>query len=198
MLHAGLVETSSNLASVKPEETEGSAPTAYKVNCSTRSSLSPALEQVRDSIARLARLVGGHMHLSAWRVSASASSGAGNEHMEGNVTHVSSRCKGRSACWISSCDMSYGCPGWGCGWRVTWPKSPFLMNVKQRVARLVMHAHKVLLHVPGGRQRGAGHGLSGLGARPRQCRGSPGAGSAHRSHRPQSQGRLSQPRRTAP
>ncbi|CAK0786449.1 hypothetical protein CVIRNUC_009662 [Coccomyxa viridis] len=54
----GLVETSSNLASVKPEGPEGSAPSAYKVNCSTRSSLLPALEQVRDSIARLSRLVG--------------------------------------------------------------------------------------------------------------------------------------------
>ena len=67
-LHAGLVETSSNLASVKPEESEGGAPTAYKVNCSTRSSLLPALEQVRDSIARLSRLVRGHIPLRAWKL----------------------------------------------------------------------------------------------------------------------------------
>ncbi|CAL5222920.1 g5353 [Coccomyxa viridis] len=54
----GLVETSTNLASVKPDSTDNSAPGAYKINCSTRSSLSPALEHVRDSIARLSRLVG--------------------------------------------------------------------------------------------------------------------------------------------
>ena len=53
----GLVETSTNLASVKPDSSTDSAPSAYKVNCSTRSSLSPALEHVRDSIARLSRLV---------------------------------------------------------------------------------------------------------------------------------------------
>ena len=54
---SGLVETSTNLASVKPDSSKGSAPSAYKINCSTRSSLSPALENVRDSIARLSKLV---------------------------------------------------------------------------------------------------------------------------------------------
>ena len=53
----GLVETSTNLASVKPDSSDDSAPGAYKINCSTRSSLSLALEHVRDSIARLSRLV---------------------------------------------------------------------------------------------------------------------------------------------
>jgi hypothetical protein len=53
----GLVETSTNLASVKPDSSNGSAPCAYKINCSTRSSLSPALENARDSIARLSKLV---------------------------------------------------------------------------------------------------------------------------------------------
>ena len=51
------METSTNLASVKPDSSDDSAPGAYKINCSTRSSLSPALEHVRDSIARLSRLV---------------------------------------------------------------------------------------------------------------------------------------------
>ena len=56
---SGLVETSTNLASVKPAEggaSDGSA-AAYLVNCSTRSSLGPALEATRDSIAKLAALV---------------------------------------------------------------------------------------------------------------------------------------------
>lgn len=56
-----------------------------------------------------------------------------------------------------------------------------------------MHTHGLMLLVPGRRQRGAGHGLSWLGAQPRQCRGAPGAGGAYRCHRPQSQGRPSQP-----
>ena len=67
------METSSNLASVKPEGTEGSAPTAYKVNCSTRSSLLPALQHVRDSIARLSRLVSGYAHVTGMGCSASDS-----------------------------------------------------------------------------------------------------------------------------
>ena len=59
---AGLVETSTNLASVKPAEggsggSGGGA--AYLINCSTRSSLMPALEATRDSIAKLAALVRG-------------------------------------------------------------------------------------------------------------------------------------------
>jgi hypothetical protein len=56
----GLVETSTNLASVKPDSSNGSAPSAYKINCSTRSSLLPALENIRDSIARLSKLVSPH------------------------------------------------------------------------------------------------------------------------------------------
>lgn len=56
--NAGLVETSTNLASVKQDSSSGEGvPTAYKINCSTRSSLSPAMDSVRDSIARLSCLV---------------------------------------------------------------------------------------------------------------------------------------------
>ena len=65
ILIAGLVETSTNLASVKPASSNESAPSAYKINCSTRSSLSPALENVRDSIARLSKLVSHPERLSA-------------------------------------------------------------------------------------------------------------------------------------
>ncbi|BDA48997.1 Cytosol non-specific dipeptidase [Coccomyxa sp. Obi] len=55
----GLVETSTNLASVKPGPADGGArPNKYLIQCSTRSSLGPVLEAVRDSIAKLSRLVG--------------------------------------------------------------------------------------------------------------------------------------------
>jgi hypothetical protein len=62
----GLVETSTNLASVKPGPAEGgSAPQKYMVQCSTRSSLGPPLEAVRDSISKLSGLVGPHYHVPA-------------------------------------------------------------------------------------------------------------------------------------
>ena len=52
--HAGLVETSSNLASVRPAEgPEGS----YSIVCCTRSSLGPALEAVRDRIVEVGQRV---------------------------------------------------------------------------------------------------------------------------------------------
>lgn len=55
----GLVETSTNLASVKPVESDAAAGQAcFAVQCSTRSSLMPALEQVRSSINRIGRLCG--------------------------------------------------------------------------------------------------------------------------------------------
>ncbi|EFN51344.1 hypothetical protein CHLNCDRAFT_59267 [Chlorella variabilis] len=53
----GLVETSSNLASIEPQEV-ASGKAAFAVQCSTRSSLMPALEQVRSSITRIGRLCG--------------------------------------------------------------------------------------------------------------------------------------------
>lgn len=54
----GLVETSTNLASVKPGAAEsGARPDKYLIQCSTRSSLGPVLEAVRDSIAKLSGLV---------------------------------------------------------------------------------------------------------------------------------------------
>ena len=52
---AGLVETSSNLASIKPD----AAADAFLITTSTRSSHGPALEAVRRGIARLASAVGG-------------------------------------------------------------------------------------------------------------------------------------------
>lgn len=56
----GLVETSTNLASIKPQpggsDVDGQA--VFAVQCSTRSSLMPALEQVRSSIGRIGRLCG--------------------------------------------------------------------------------------------------------------------------------------------
>ena len=58
--NTGLVETSTNLASVKPCPTEnGALPEKYMVQCSTRSSLGPPLEAVRDSISKLSGLVRG-------------------------------------------------------------------------------------------------------------------------------------------
>ena len=65
MSHAveGLVETSTNLASVAPEFGDGDGDEsgsikAFKVCCSTRSSLMPALEAARRSIHRVARASG--------------------------------------------------------------------------------------------------------------------------------------------
>ena len=64
---AGLVETSTNLASVAPEfgkqggEGDGGSKaelSAFRISCSTRSSLMPALEAARRSIARVARGAG--------------------------------------------------------------------------------------------------------------------------------------------
>ncbi|KAL4434503.1 hypothetical protein ABPG75_000944 [Micractinium tetrahymenae] len=61
----GLVETSTNLASIKPLAAKvaaggagGSPKAAFAVQCSTRSSLMPALEQVRSTIMRIGRLCG--------------------------------------------------------------------------------------------------------------------------------------------
>ena len=55
----GLVETSTNLASVLPVVGENSdAISAFRVSCSTRSALMPALEAARRSIARAARAAG--------------------------------------------------------------------------------------------------------------------------------------------
>lgn len=64
---SGLVETSTNLASVSPvffeekeEKEEGKPPriSSFKISCSTRSSFMPALEATRRSIARIARGAG--------------------------------------------------------------------------------------------------------------------------------------------
>ncbi|KAI3439136.1 hypothetical protein D9Q98_001544 [Chlorella vulgaris] len=54
----GLVETSSNLASVKAQGAGDGATTSFAVTCSTRSSLMPALEQVRSSIKRIGLMCG--------------------------------------------------------------------------------------------------------------------------------------------
>lgn len=61
----GLVETSTNLASIKPVDASAAAGSAsviskasFAVQCSTRSTLMPALEQVRSTIARIGRLCG--------------------------------------------------------------------------------------------------------------------------------------------
>lgn len=67
----GLVETSTNLASVSPVVAEASSPaegggsgggatavSAFKISCSTRSSFMPALEATRRSIARVALAAG--------------------------------------------------------------------------------------------------------------------------------------------
>ncbi|KAK9826187.1 hypothetical protein WJX81_005747 [Elliptochloris bilobata] len=58
----GLVETSSNLAAVRCELGEANVPGAEcAITCSSRSSLMPALEAVRSSIAKLAGLVGARL-----------------------------------------------------------------------------------------------------------------------------------------
>ena len=58
MLCAGLVETSNNLAAVRCEAGAASPSSgACAITCSSRSSLMPALEAVRGSIAKLAGLV---------------------------------------------------------------------------------------------------------------------------------------------
>jgi dipeptidase D len=63
----GLVETSTNLASITPvfaaevegrADDDGALPTAFRVQTSTRSSLLPALEAVRRTIGAAARLAG--------------------------------------------------------------------------------------------------------------------------------------------
>lgn len=57
----GLVETSSNLAAVCAQGEGGLAPggeVTYRLHCSTRSSLMPALERCRGSIRRIAGLCG--------------------------------------------------------------------------------------------------------------------------------------------
>lgn len=51
---SGLVETSNNLAAVKPEADGAS----YKIVMSSRSSIGSALQSQRDVIARVARVVG--------------------------------------------------------------------------------------------------------------------------------------------
>lgn len=60
---AGLVETSTNLASVIPVvvEENGSRISSFKISCSTRSSFMPALEATRRSIARIARGAGANV-----------------------------------------------------------------------------------------------------------------------------------------
>jgi len=63
---AGLVETSNNVASIHPQPASSpssspSSPAKYLVVTSTRSSLSPALEAVRDTIAQAAELAGAAM-----------------------------------------------------------------------------------------------------------------------------------------
>jgi hypothetical protein len=49
---AGLVETSTNLASIKPLPAGSDGLAGFAVQCSTRSSLMPALEQVRGSFTK--------------------------------------------------------------------------------------------------------------------------------------------------
>jgi dipeptidase D len=61
----GLVETSSNLASVRPS-TDNTADVpaghvAYRIQCSTRSSLMPALERTRGAIRRIGGLCGANI-----------------------------------------------------------------------------------------------------------------------------------------
>jgi dipeptidase D len=59
----GLVETSNNLASVRPNSggsaTDGQV--SYRIQCSTRSSIMPALERTRGAIRRLGGLVGANI-----------------------------------------------------------------------------------------------------------------------------------------
>jgi dipeptidase D len=54
----GLVETSSNLASVRPAAAAQGGRVTYRLQCSTRSSLMPALERCRAAIRRTAALCG--------------------------------------------------------------------------------------------------------------------------------------------
>lgn len=58
----GLVETSSNLASVRQVDDDGaeggSGAVSYRLQCSTRSSLGPALERCRAAIRRMGELCG--------------------------------------------------------------------------------------------------------------------------------------------
>lgn len=56
-LISGLVESSTNLASVQPGPVEGSS-VLYRVQCSTRSSLMHALERCRGAIRQIAGLCG--------------------------------------------------------------------------------------------------------------------------------------------
>ncbi len=58
----GLVETSSNLASVRPSGADAPAgQVCYRIQCSTRSSLMPALERTRGTIRRIGTLCGAHI-----------------------------------------------------------------------------------------------------------------------------------------
>ena len=71
VMYAGLVETSSNLAAVRCEA-DAASPSSGEcaITCSSRSSLMPALEAVRGSIAKLASLVlpkGGEMLVKSCR-----------------------------------------------------------------------------------------------------------------------------------
>jgi len=54
----GLVETSSNLASVRLTTAEGQPVATFRIQCSTRSSLMPALERTRGAIRRIAGMCG--------------------------------------------------------------------------------------------------------------------------------------------
>ena len=57
----GLVETSSNLASIRAEpqdDSSGAGTASYRIQCSTRSSLMPALERCRGAIRRIGALCG--------------------------------------------------------------------------------------------------------------------------------------------
>jgi len=67
MSHAveGLVETSNNVASLRVEVDTASSAATYHVLTSTRSSLGPAIEAVRDNIERLGFICGGKVNRRA-------------------------------------------------------------------------------------------------------------------------------------
>ena len=78
-LPAGLVETSTNLASIKPLPASSDGKAGFAVQCSTRSSLMPALEQVRGALPRSAAAVVVCLgaHLCLWCTAAEWQAGPG-------------------------------------------------------------------------------------------------------------------------
>lgn len=61
-MFTGLVETSNNLAAVKPSPSNSDNEVTYNITCSTRSSLTHAMEVQRARIAAIAGLCGARVN----------------------------------------------------------------------------------------------------------------------------------------